>query len=118
MKTMIYMDNHATTRVDSRVLDAMQPYFTTEYGNAASRTHAFGWRAEEAVIRARTQIARIVNADPKEIIFTSGATESNNLGLLGAVEAQRAKGDHFITGATEHPAVLDVAQALEASGTR
>jgi cysteine desulfurase len=112
----IYMDNHATTRVDPRVLEAMLPFFLSEYGNAASRTHAFGWRAEEAVTRARTQVARSLNADPKEIVFTSGATESNNLALFGAMEANAQKGDHVITAATEHPAVLDVARALEARG--
>ncbi len=118
MTTPIYMDNHATTRVDPRVLEAMLPFLTGEYGNAASRTHAFGWRAEEAVTRARTQVARSITADPKEIVFTSGATESNNLALFGALEANAQKGDHVITVATEHPAVLDVARALEARGAR
>ena len=114
----IYMDNHATTRVDPRVLEAMLPFFTTEFGNAASKSHAFGWRAEEAVTRARTQIARLLNADPKEIVFTSGATESNNLALVGAFEAAAGRGEHVITGATEHPAVLDVVARLEARGAR
>ena len=116
MKTPIYMDSHATTRVDPRVVQAMLPYFTEEFGNAASRTHAFGWRAEEAVTKARVQVARTINADPKEIIFTSGATESDNLALFGAVTAARGKGDHVVTGATEHPAVLDAARALQARG--
>ncbi|PYS96842.1 MAG: IscS subfamily cysteine desulfurase [Acidobacteria bacterium] len=114
----IYMDNHATTRVDPRVLEAMLPFFTTEFGNAASKSHAFGWRAEEAVTRARTQIARLLNADPKEVVFTSGATESNNLALVGAFEAAAGRGEHVITGATEHPAVLDVVARLEARGAR
>ena len=116
MKTPIYMDSHATTRVDPRVLQAMLPYFTEEFGNAASRTHAFGWRAEEAVTKARVQVARTINADPKEIIFTSGATESDNLALFGAMAAAHGKGDHVVTGATEHPAVLDAARALQERG--
>jgi cysteine desulfurase len=114
----IYMDSHATTRVDPRVLEAMLPYFTEEYGNAASRTHAFGWKAEEAITRARIQVAKVLHADPKEILFTSGATESNNLAILGAFAAAGGRGDHVITGATEHPAVLDVVRALEARGAR
>jgi cysteine desulfurase len=114
----IYMDNHSTTRVDPRVLESMLPYFETEFGNAASRSHAFGWRAEEAVTRARTQIARAIHADPKEIVFTSGATESDNLALFGVAEAYRDRGDHVVTGATEHPAVLDAARALERRGVR
>ncbi len=118
MRMPIYMDNHATTRVDPRVVEAMLPYFTEEFGNAASRTHAFGWKAEEAVTKARTQVARAISADPKEIIFTSGATESDNLALFGAVAAARDRGDHLIAGSTEHPAVLDAARALEARGTR
>ena len=117
MKTPIYMDSHATTRVDPRVVQAMLPYFTEEFGNAASRTHAYGWRAEETVTKARVQVARTINADPKEIIFTSGATESDNLALFGAVAAARGKGDHVVTGATEHPAVLDAARALQERGT-
>src|SRR2546425_9362229 len=104
-RTPVYMDSHATTRVDPRVVQAMLPCFDTEFGNAASRTHAFGWRAEEAVTRARTHIARLIGADPKEIVFTSGATESNNLAILGAFEALKSRGDHIVTGATEHPAV-------------
>ncbi len=118
MKARVYMDHHATTPVDPRVVEAMLPYFTAEFGNAASRTHSFGWRAEEAVTKARIQVARTINADPKEIIFTSGATESDNLALLGTFEAYRSKGDHVITGATEHPAVLDVAGKLSERGAR
>jgi cysteine desulfurase len=114
----IYMDNHSTTPVDPRVLEAMLPYFTTEFGNAASRSHAFGWRAEEAVTRARARVARAIGADPKEIIFTSGATESDNLALFGVAEGYRDRGDHVITGATEHPAVLDAARRLEGRGLR
>ena len=110
------MDNHATTRVDPRVVEAMLPYFDREYGNPASRTHVFGWRAEEAVTRARVQVARLIGADPKEIIFTSGATESNNLAILGGFESCRAKGDHVVTAATEHNAVLDPVEALRARG--
>jgi cysteine desulfurase len=118
VSSSIYMDSHATTRVDPRVLEAMLPYFTEEYGNAASRTHVYGWKAEEAVTRARIQVAKAIHADPKEILFTSGATESNNLAILGAFAAGRERGDHVITGATEHPAVLDVVRALEARGAR
>jgi cysteine desulfurase len=114
----IYMDGHATTPVDPRVLEAMLPYFTAEFGNAASRTHPYGWRAGEAIAAARARVARLINADPKEIIFTSGATESNNLALFGAAQALRYKGDHIIVGATEHPAVLDVVAALQERGSR
>jgi cysteine desulfurase len=114
----VYMDNHATTRVDPRIVEAMLPYFDRDYGNAASRTHAFGWRAEEAVTRARVQVARLIGADPKEIVFTSGATESNNLAILGAFEAARSKGDHVVTAATEHPSVLDPVESLRARGAR
>ena len=114
----IYMDHHATTPVDPRVLEAMLPFFTSEFGNAASRSHAFGWRAEEAVTRARTQVARAIHADPKEIIFTSGATESDNLALFGVAEAYRDRGDEVVTGATEHPAVLDAVRVLQERGLK
>jgi len=113
MKFPLYLDNHATTRMDTRVLEAMVPYFVEKLGNAASRNHAFGWEAEEAVENARKQLARLIHADPKEIVFTSGATESDNLALKGVVEMYREKGDHIITGLTEHRAVLDTAKALE-----
>ncbi|HSE59846.1 MAG TPA: IscS subfamily cysteine desulfurase [Nitrospiraceae bacterium] len=113
MKLPIYLDNHATTKVDPRVVDAMLPYFTEKYGNAASRNHAFGWVAEEGVEQARQQIAEALNADAKEIVFTSGATESNNLALKGVVEMYREKGDHIIISSTEHRSVLDTAKTLE-----
>ncbi len=116
MGRVIYMDNHATTPVDPRVLEAMLPYFAERFGNAASRQHRFGWEAEEAVERARGQIARLINAKPKEIIFTSGATESDNLALKGVIESLREKGNHIITAATEHKAVLDTCRALERAG--
>ncbi len=113
MKFPIYLDNHSTTPMDPRVLEAMLPYFVEKFGNSASRNHAFGWEAEEAVENARKQIARLIHADPKEIVFTSGATESDNLALKGVVEMYREKGDHVITSMTEHRAVLDTAKALE-----
>src|SRR5690349_19163878 len=113
IKLPIYMDYHATTPVDPRVLDAMQPYFTTKFGNAASRNHPFGWAAEEAVENARKQIADLIKADAKEIVFTSGATESDNLALKGVLEMYKEKGNHIITSSTEHRAVLDTAKSLE-----
>jgi cysteine desulfurase len=118
MKLPIYMDYHATTPVDPRVLDAMVPYFTTDFGNAASRNHAFGWTAEEAVETARKQVADLVGANAKEIIFTSGATESNNLAIKGVAEMYREKGNHLITCVTEHKAVIDTCKKLEKQGAR
>ena len=112
----IYLDHHATTPLDGAVLDAMMPYLTDKFGNASSRTHAYGWEAEEAVHRAREQVAALINARPEEIVFTSGATESDNLALKGIARAYRERGNHIITGTTEHRAVLDACQALEAEG--
>jgi cysteine desulfurase len=114
----IYMDNHATTPIDPRVLDAMMPYFKEQFGNAASRNHAFGWVAEEAVETARKQIAALIGATAKEIIFTSGATESNNLALKGVAEMYAERGNHIITAATEHKAILDTCKRLEKHGVR
>ena len=116
MKFPIYMDHHATTPVDPRVLEAMLPYFTEQFGNSASRNHAFGWEAEEATEVAREQIANLIGAVPKEIIFTSGATESDNLALKGVAYMYREKGDHIITASIEHKAVLDASKALEREG--
>jgi cysteine desulfurase len=116
LKLPIYMDNHATTPVDPRVLQAMLPYFNEKFGNAASRNHEFGWKAEEAVENARAQIARLIGASPKEIVFTSGATESVNLAIKGAAEANSEKGRHMVTLVTEHKAVLDTCKRLEAEG--
>ena len=116
VKLPIYMDHHATTPVDPRVLEAMMPYFTRAFGNAASRSHVFGWEAEAAVDEARSQVAAGMNAQPREIVFTSGATESDNLAVLGAARAYREKGKHVVTAATEHTAVLDSCHVLEREG--
>ncbi|HKD12374.1 MAG TPA: aminotransferase class V-fold PLP-dependent enzyme, partial [Thermoanaerobaculia bacterium] len=116
MKLPIYMDHHATTPVDPRVVEAMLPYFTEVFGNAASRNHVFGWAAEAAVDEARHAIAKALNASDKEIVFTSGATESDNLAILGAGRMYRTKGNHVVTGKTEHRAILDACAALEKEG--
>lgn len=116
MKLPIFLDNHSTTPMDPRVLEAMLPYFVEKFGNAASRNHAFGWAAEEAVEEARKRIAKLIKADAKEIVFTSGATESDNLALKGVLEMYKEKGTHIITSSTEHRAVLDTAKSLEAKG--
>jgi cysteine desulfurase len=116
IKLPIYMDNNATTPLDPRVLEAMMPYLTTEFGNAASRSHPFGWKAEEAVDRAREQIAALIGGSEKEIVFTSGATESINLAIKGAAEFYKEKGNHLITVRTEHKATLDTMKRLERQG--
>jgi cysteine desulfurase len=118
LKLPIYLDNNATTPLDPRVLEAMMPYLTDVFGNAASRNHPFGWAAEEAVDYAREQIASLINCDPKEIIFTSGATESDNLGIKGVFEMYAQKGNHIITATTEHKAVLDTCKHIEKIGGR
>jgi cysteine desulfurase len=116
MKIPIYLDYHATTPVDPRVLEAMLPYFSVEYGNAASKSHAFGWRAEEAVEAGRADVAKLIGASAKEIVWTSGATESNNLAIKGAAQFYQEKGRHLVTCRTEHKAVLDSMHALERQG--
>ncbi len=118
MKLPVYLDNHATTRVDDRVVQAMLPYFTEKYGNAASRQHEFGWSAEGAVEAARARVASLIGASPSEIIFTSGATESINLALKGIADSLQGKKDHIITVMTEHRAVLDTVENLERHGFR
>ena len=116
LKFPIYLDNNATTPMDPRVLEAMIPYFTEHFGNAASRNHPYGWAAEEAVDYAREQVAKLINADPKEIIFTSGATEGDNLAIKGVYEMYASKGNHIITATTEHKAVLDTCKHIEKLG--
>jgi cysteine desulfurase len=116
LKLPVYLDNNATTPCDPRVVDAMIPYFTDQFGNAASRNHPFGWQAEEAVDYAREQVAKLIGADPKEIIFTSGATEGDNLAIKGVFEMYASKGNHIITANTEHKAVLDTCKHIEKVG--
>jgi cysteine desulfurase len=118
LKLPIYLDNNSTTRCDPRVVEAMLPYFTERYGNAASRHHAFGWQAKDAVDAAREQVAALVGAGPREIVFTSGATESDNLAIKGVAAMYRNRGDHLVTAATEHKAVLDPCRRLEREGFR
>src|SRR5436190_941732 len=112
----IYLDNNATTRCDPRVVEAMLPYFSEHFGNAASRNHSFGWKASEAVDEARAEMARLINADAREIVFTSGDTESNNLAIKGVAEMYRRQGNHIITTPIEHHAVLDPCRRLASDG--
>jgi cysteine desulfurase len=116
VKIPIYLDSHATTPVDPRVLEAMLPFFSQDFGNAASKSHAFGWRAEEEVESAREEVAKLIGASPKEIVWTSGATESDNLAIKGAAQFYQEKGKHLVTCKTEHKAVLDSMHALERQG--
>ena len=118
MNLPIYMDGHATTRVDPRVIQAMIPFFDENYGNAASRHHRFGWVARDAVADARAAVAALIGAKTNELIFTSGATESNNLALKGVADASRARGNHIVTVRTEHRAILDPCATLEQQGMR
>src|SRR5215218_5620316 len=118
MKLPIYLDNHATTPLDPRVLEAMMPYLTNIFGNAASRNHSFSWEAEEAVEKGRKQVASLIGATAKEIVFTSGATESNNLALKGVAQMYAERGNHIITAASEHKAILDTCKHLEKDGCR
>src|SRR5438552_10977513 len=118
IKLPIYMDYHATTPVDPRVVETMLPFFSEYFGNAASRNHPFGWQAEEAVEKARKQVADLIGANAKEIVFTSGATESDNLAIKGVAEMYREKGNHIITCVTEHKAVIDTCKRLERNGYR
>jgi cysteine desulfurase len=116
VKLPIFMDNHSTTPVDPRVVDAMLPYFTEHFGNAASRNHVFGWTAEAAVEHARTQVAQVIGGDGKEIVWTSGATEANNLAIKGAASFLKRQGNHIITVETEHKSVLDTCKRLQREG--
>jgi len=118
MRMPIDLDYHATTPADPRVIEAMLPFFGSKFGNAASRSHAFGWEAEKAVELARKQVAGLAGVAPREVVFTSGATESNNLALKGVMEAYRRNGNHIVTMATEHKAVLDTVKRLELQGVR
>ena len=118
LKLPIYFDNHATTAVDPRVVEEMLPYFSERFGNASSRRHGFGWAADKAVQTARERVAKLIRAKAEEIVFTSGATESDNLAIKGVAEANRTRGNHIITALTEHKAVLDSCKRLEHSGFR